>query len=251
MQAVSKLPARDFWAISLSLGGITLLSWTYLGLMARDMAVGNCVFAIHSWSPGYFWMMFSMWAVMMAGMMVPSAAPMILIYAAVARKASGQGTPVAPAGIFTAGYIFMWTAFSLGATLLQWGLDRAALLSPMMVAASPVFSALLLIGAGVYQFLPVKQSCLENCQSPFHFISSHWKDGNAGAFRMGIEHGAFCIGCCWVLMLLLFAGGVMNLLCVAAITVFVLLEKVLPLGPHGGRITGVLMIAIGLAVLLK
>lgn len=253
MQTVSNLPRRDFWAITGSLTGITILSWTYLLMMARDMAAPEslCMAAmrLQSWDTGYFWMMFAMWAIMMVGMMVPSAAPMILIYAAVARKARHQGTPIAPAGAFTAGYLFMWTVFSLCATLAQWQLDKAALLSPMMVANSPQFGAGLLMAAGIYQWLPVKDSCLRHCRSPFHFISTHWRPGNAGAFRLGIEHGAFCIGCCWVLMLLLFVGGVMNILWIAAITVFVLLEKVLPLGNQGGKASGILMFITGALML--
>jgi predicted metal-binding membrane protein len=216
--------------------------------MARDMAgPGGCMAAmrIQSWDAAYFWMMFVMWAVMMVGMMVPSAAPMILIYAAVGRQAERQGTPIAPAWAFTAGYLAMWTLFSFFATVAQWLLDRAALLSPMLVSNSPYLGAGLLAAAGVYQLLPVKDNCLANCRSPFHFLSSRWKPGLAGAFRMGVEHGIFCIGCCWALMLLLFFGGVMNLVWIAAITLFVLLEKVVPWGAAGGRLTGVLMIAAG------
>ena len=200
---------------------------------------------IQSWNVSYFLMMFSMWAIMMVGMMVPTAAPMILIYAAVARKAENQGMPIASTGVFTLGYILMWTVFSFLATLAQWQLDKAALLSPMMVANSPKFGAGLLVAAGIYQWLPVKDNCLRYCRSPFHFISAHWRPGNVGAFQMGLSHGAFCIGCCWVMMLLLFAGGVMNILWIAAITIFVLLEKVLPLGDRAGKLTGALMMSIG------
>lgn len=255
MFVASKLPRRDLWAISLSLAGITVLSWAYLVAMARDMAAPGgaaCMAAmgIRGWSAGYFWMMFTMWAVMMVGMMVPSAAPMILIYAAVARKAQSEGTPIASAWAFTAGYLLMWTVFSFLATVAQWQLDRTALLSPMLVSQSPALGAALLVAAGVYQFLPAKSSCLENCRSPFHFISGHWKSGRAGALWMGLVHGTFCIGCCWALMLLLFVGGVMNLMWIALITAFVLLEKVLPWGERGGRISGGLMIACGSTLFL-
>ena len=249
MQLVNNLPKRDFLAIVFSLAAMTALSWIYLVSMARDMAGSHscCLIATHlgKWSASYFWMMFLMWAVMMVGMMIPSAAPMILIYAAVARKARGQGTPIASAYAFTAGYIVMWTVFSLVATIAQWQLDQLALLSPMMVTTSPKLGAGLLIAAGIYQWLPVKNNCLKHCRSPFHFISNNWKDGNFGAFLMGISHGAFCIGCCWFLMLLLFVGGVMNIVWIAAITVFVLLEKILPLGDKGGKISGVLMMLAG------
>lgn len=246
MDSAPKLPRRDFWAITVSLTGVTILSWIYLVAMAKD----ECCFQAPVWDAPYFGMMFTMWAIMMVGMMVPSAAPMILIYAAVARKAEKQGTPIASTGAFTSGYIFMWTVFSFLVTLAQWQLDRAALLSHTMVVNDARFAAVLLIAAGIYQWLPIKNSCLERCQSPFHFISSHWRPGNAGAFMMGISHGAFCIGCCWVLMLLLFVGGVMNLLWIAALTIFVLLEKVLPLGGRGGQWTGVLMVAVGILMLV-
>ena len=255
MQLVNNLPKRDFYAIAISLLGITILSWIYVVRMSWDMSASGscCLLPAQStnWSIHYFWMMFWMWAIMMVGMMVPSAAPMILIYAAVARKAEREGTPIASAGAFTAGYIVMWTVFSFFVTVAQWQLDKALLLSPMMGTNSPKIGAAILIAAGIYQWLPVKNSCLEHCRSPFHFISSHWRPGSTGAFLMGISHGTFCIGCCWALMLLLFVGGVMNILWIATITVFVLLEKVLPLGAQGGKLTGALMILTGAIMLAR
>ena len=167
---------------------------------------------LHAWSAMHFGMMFAMWAVMMVGMMLPSATPTTLVYAAVARKAERDGQSVASTSVFVAGYLTMWTLFSLGATLAQWALEAAALLSPMMVSTSPLLGGALLVVAGLYQFTPLKEACLEHCRSPAHFIAESWRPGTGGAFRMGIEHGAFCLGCCWVLMLLLFVGGVMNLL---------------------------------------
>jgi predicted metal-binding membrane protein len=253
MALAARLPQRDALAIGAALAGITILAWAYLLDMARDMSSPNglCMAAMQMprWTAGYFWMMCWMWAVMMVGMMVPSAAPMILIYAAVARQAQRHGTPIAPTGAFTAGYLAMWTVFSLLATVAQWQLDRAALLSPMLVASSPRVGAGLLVAAGAYQWLPVKNSCLTHCRSPFHFLSGRWRPGMVGAFRMGIEHGAFCIGCCWALMLLLFFGGVMNLAWIGAITLFVLLEKVLPLGDWGGKVTGLAMVLLGAVML--
>jgi predicted metal-binding membrane protein len=210
--------------------------------------MGNMVM-IHHWTPFDFLMMFLMWAVMMVGMMVPTAVPMTLIYAAVARKAQRQGTPLAPTGAFVTGYIAMWTLFSVGATAAQWGLDQAALLSPMMVSKSPALGAGLLIAAGLYQLTPFKNACLEHCRGPADFFTRNWRKGMGGAFRMGLVHGAYCLGCCWVLMGLLFFGGVMNLLWIAAITFFVLLEKVLPSGDRGGKVAGALMLAAGGAML--
>ena len=252
----ARLPRRDRVAIYAALVGVTALSWACLMRMAAGMdmpmemsSMAQAGMQIKPWTPADFIYMFLMWAVMMVGMMVPTAIPMTLIYAAVARKAAGQGTPLAPSAVFISGYIAMWTIFSAGATLAQWGLDQAALLSPMMVSSSPALGASLLIAAGVYQMTPAKNACLDHCRSPAHFISEHWRLGSSGAFRMGLEHGAFCLGCCWALMGLLFFGGVMNLLWIAGITLFVLLEKVLPFGGQGGRVAGGAMIVCGLAVL--
>jgi predicted metal-binding membrane protein len=237
--------------VLLGLGGVTLLSWVYLVDMARRMDAMDMgsMLAMRPWSAADFALMFLMWAIMMVAMMVPSAIPMALIYAAVARKARGQGAAVAPTFVFASGYVAVWTLFSVGATLAQWGLERAALLSPMMVSTSPRFGALLLVAAGVYQLTPAKETCLRHCRSPAYFISEHWKPGMAGAFRMGLEHGAFCLGCCWVLMGLLFFGGVMSLVWIAGITLFVLLEKLIPGGVWGGRAVGAAMILAGVAVL--
>ncbi len=170
---------------------------------------------------------------------------MTLIYAGVARKADAQNTPLAPTATFVAGYIVIWTLFSVGATVAQWLLEQAALLSPMMVTTSPSLGAGLLIAAGIYQWTPWKNRCLRHCRAPAHFFAQHWRSGAAGGFRMGLERGAFCLGCCWVLMGLLFLGGVMNLLWIAAITLFVLLEHVIPFGDQGGRIGGAAMILLG------
>ncbi len=246
MQPSRTLPRHDLFAILFSLGGVTVLAWLYLASMAKDMT-GMPSMPMPSWDPAYFFMMFLMWAVMMVGMMVPSFAPAVLIYAAIARKAQAQQNPVAPTGVFVAGYLVMWVLFSLFATLAQWGLDRAGWLSPMMVANSTALGGGLLIAAGIYQWLPLKEACLKHCRSPVHFISEHWRAGTAGALRLGLHHGTYCLGCCWVLMGLLFVGGVMNLLWIAGITVFVLLEKLLPQGPAGGRAAGLAMIAAGVA----
>ncbi len=251
---IRNLPRRDFLAISLSLGGVTLLCWTYLVLMARGMSspeyLEMATLQIRQWNAGTFWMMFSMWAVMMIGMMLPSVSPMVLIYAAVARKSEAQGMPVASTGAFALGYFVIWIGFSLLATVAQWGLDQAALLSPMMVANSSWLGAGALAAAGIYQWMPIKDVCLKHCRTPFHFISTHWQSGRIGALKMGLAHGAFCVGCCWVLMLLLFVGGVMNLVWIATITFFVLLEKVLPLGDKGGKWAGLVMIVGGPVILL-
>ena len=203
---------------------------------------------MQTWNGNYFLMMFLMWAIMMVGMMLPSVMPTVMIYTAIARKAATSNTSVAPASAFVSGYIAMWIIFSLFATTAQWGLDQAALLSPMMVSNSVGLGAFLIIIAGIYQWLPIKDRCLQQCRSPVEFVTTHWRKGTLGAFQLGITHGMFCLGCCWVLMFLLFVGGVMNLLWIAAITLFVLLEKMLPLGDTGGRVMGVVMIITGTVI---
>jgi predicted metal-binding membrane protein len=197
------------------------------------------------WTVTEFTLRLAMWAVMMVAMMVPTAAPMTLLYAAVARKAAAQHNPLASTSVFVSGYIAMWTIFSVVATIAQHALDQAALLSPLMVSRSAGLGATLLIAAGVYQLTPLKNACLRNCRAPAHFLSRHWRTGNLSSFRMGLRLGAYCVGCCWILMGLLFLGGVMNLLWIAAIAIFVLLEKTIPFGDVSGRFAGVAMILVG------
>jgi predicted metal-binding membrane protein len=240
---------RDRLAVLVGLGGITVAAWVYVVLTARSMATDSAgmdaMTGMRPWTATEFGLRLTMWAVMMVAMMVPTAAPMTLMYAAVARKAATLHNSVAPTFVFVTGYLSMWAIFSLVATLAQRALDQAALLSPMMVSTSPVFGAALLIAAGIYQLTPLKNACLRNCRAPAHFLSRYWRNGNLGAFRMGLRLGVYCVGCCWILMGLLFVGGVMNLLWIAAIAVFVLLEKTIPFGAVGGRFAGVAMILLG------
>jgi predicted metal-binding membrane protein len=218
------------------------------GAAMQDMAMA--AMAPMPWTPGYAGLMFFMWWIMMMAMMLPSAAPMILLFAMVNRKQREEGAPYVPTTIFAAGYVLVWGAFSLAAVAAQWGLERSGLVSSMMVSTSLLLGAGLLIAAGIYQLTPLKHACLRHCRSPIFFISHHWRPGNLGALRMGFEHGAFCTGCCWFLMALLFYGGVMNLLWIVGLAVFVLLEKTVPAGHWLGRITGVLLIAWGGALIL-
>lgn len=192
-----------------------------------------------------FAFMFVMWFVMMVAMMLPSAAPMILTFAAIQRRRQAQGGAIVPTGVFVAGYLAIWAAFSLLATSAQFGLEHAALVSPMMGKAAPWLGAALLVGAGLFQFAPLKDVCLDKCRSPIGFIMTEWRDGARGALVMGLRHGAFCTGCCWALMALLFVGGVMNLLWVAVLALFVLIEKVLPAGGRLGKAGGALLVAWG------
>ena len=192
---------------------------------------------------------FFMWAVMMVAMMLPSAAPTLVLYAAIARKMSPELNQGVVTAAFALGYIIAWTGFSLGATILQWGFEQLAVLSPMMKSSSYSLGGVLLIAAGVYQWTPAKDICLKHCQAPLLFISQRWRSGADGALRLGLTHGLYCIGCCWVLMCLLFVGGVMNLLWVAAIAIFVLIEKAAPFGRATGRGVGILLIGVGVYVL--
>ncbi len=175
---------------------------------------------------------FTMWAVMMVGMMSPSAAPVLLLFAAVP--------------MFALGYMTIWVGFSACATLAQWALHQAALLSPMMAVASPRLAGALLIAAGAYQLTPLKRACLRHCQTPLGFLMSHWRDGAGGAFQMGLRHGVYCLGCCWALMCVLFAVGVMNLAWVGVLTAFILLEKMGEGGARVSRIGGVLLVGLGI-----
>lgn len=247
----TSLATHEKLPIVTALVGVTLIAWIYLFRLAGEMEnMGAAeMMQLQPWAVSDFILMFFMWAVMMVGMMVPAATPTTLVYAAVARKAARQGTPVAATGTFVAGYLVMWGLFSIGATLAQWGLERGALLSAMMVSASPMLGAGLLVAAGTYQLTPMKSACLRHCRSPAYFIAEQWRTGIMGAFRMGMHHGLFCLGCCWMLMGLLFVGGVMNLAWIAIIATFVLLEKLVPAGPVGGRVAGGAMIATGIIML--
>jgi predicted metal-binding membrane protein len=238
---------RDHLAVLFSLMSITALAWLYL-LGMQDMAgMGNAMLEATgiSWAGRDFVLMFLMWAVMMVGMMVPSAFPMVLMFSFFNRNHRDKNGSFVSTSIFAAGYIVIWTAFSLAATIVQWGLQSVGLLSPMMVSTSVAFSGLVLVAAGIYQWTPVKNACLRNCQTPLGFLMTRWRDGVSGAFRMGLTHGAYCVGCCWILMGLLFVGGVMNLLSIAVLAMFVLLEKVTPPSPWLPRLTGTALIAWG------
>ena len=220
--------------------------------MARDMGAMDASMGMPSlrpWTGTEFALTFVMWAVMMVAMMVPSASPMVLMVGATVRRRS-ERSPAVEVALFVLGYLAIWTAFSALATLAQWGLHSAALLSPMLATTSAVAGGLLLVGAGIFQWTPLKQACLHHCRTPLGFVMTRWREGRGGAFAMGLDHGAYCVGCCWILMALLFVGGVMNLAWVAAIAAFVLLEKVVPAGPWIGRGAGVLLVAWGAAVLL-
>jgi predicted metal-binding membrane protein len=238
------------------LAGVSTLAWVYLLLdvsrmHGMAMADPRMLMAMKPWAVSDFVMMFLMWAVMMAAMMLPSVAAAVLVYAAVLGRLSPQQPHARSVAAFVLGYLLVWTAFSLGATVLQWGLDRVALLSSTLVVSSPYLGGTLLIAAGLYQITPLKRACLEHCQSPLTYLAQHWAHGVSGALRVGSGHGLYCIGCCWAIMGLLFVGGIMNLLWVAAIAVFILLEKLALLGGRVGLwLSGGAAIASGLAMIV-
>ena len=229
------------------------MSWLWIAVMARDMygpMTGASAWMMTSnWDAAHWLLLWAMWAVMMTGMMLPSASPLILLYGVAARRSAEQ-TAASQTYALAAGYLVVWAAFSLGATALQRLLARLLVVSPMMEVTSARTGAALLFIAGAYQLTPIKQACLVQCQSPLGFLMGRWRPASAGAFRMGLEHGAHCVGCCWALMLLLFAGGVMNLAVIAALTVFVAFEKLAPFGVNGARASGVLLLAAGLWMIL-
>ena len=246
---------RDRLIILASFLSLAALSWLYLWREADAMdrmMMGLQPMAMQPTGANAttFLLAFVMWTIMMIGMMLPSAAPMTLFYAAIVRKNRERGTALPAAWLFTAGYLLVWMAFSLGATALQVLFEEARLASSMMVATSKWLSGVILIAAGSYQWSPLKDKCLAQCHSPFQFIAGHWQGGRFGALRMGMTHGLYCVGCCWAIMLLLFVGGVMNLLWVAIIAGFILLEKLMPRGRLVGRMTGLCLIVCGVISLI-
>ncbi len=245
---------RDRIIVVSSLAIIMVLSWAYVFSIASDMQNMDVPTEIampqmQAWGNTNFALTFVMWAVMMVAMMTPSAAPMILMFAGINRRRQKERAPYVSTSVFLLGYLVIWAAFSVLATAAQWGLHAVSLLSPIMVSTSPVLGGVLLLIAGVYQWTPLKHACLSKCRSPLGFVLNEWREGRWGAFLMGLKHGGYCTGCCWSLMALLFVAGVMNLLWVAAIAGFILVEKVAPAGQRMSQAAGGLMIAGGVVLL--
>ncbi len=243
---------RDRLLVVSGLLAVTAVSWAYLfagaGMSMHEMDGMLMPMRAEPWSLGYAALVLLMWAVMMAAMMLPSAAPMILLFGTIARRRA-RGDPAVASGGFGAGYLVIWVAFSIGAVVLQFGLEQAALLSPMMETTSIALAGAVLIAAGLYQWTPLKQACLQRCRSPLEFIMTQWREGTRGAFVMGLRHGGYCLGCCWLLMLLLFIGGVMNIAWISGLALYILVEKVVPAGYWVSRAAGAGLIAWGGAVL--
>jgi predicted metal-binding membrane protein len=248
MQQPSTLEAalrRDRFIVILGLIAVAALAWAYMFYLAWDMngmdmgaEMAMAMSQMTTWGALDLVLLFVMWSVMMVAMMVPSASPLMLLFAKINRRRREREDPVVPTAVFLLGYLLVWTGFSALATVAQWGLHSAALLSPMMMSTSSVMGGALLLAAGIFQWTPLKNACLVHCRSPLAFLMSEWRAGKLGALLMGVKHGSYCVGCCWILMALLFVAGVMNLLWVASITAFVLVEKVVPRGELVGRVAG-------------
>lgn len=258
---------RDRLIVAVALATIVALAWAYVWWLAAAMDMGGMDMtgfrmipggaglmesAATPWSAIEFVFVFAMWTVMMVGMMAPSAAPMLLMYARVGRQERTAGKPLAATGWFAAGYVLTWVGFSLAATLVQWGLQREALLDPRMASSSSTLGAVVLIAAGVYQWTPLKDACLANCQTPLGFLMRHggFRRDIPGCIGLGLRHGAYCVGCCWLLMTLLFIVGVMNVLWIALLALLVLLEKLTPRGRRIARAAGIACVATGIWIVL-
>src|SRR5215470_1486889 len=253
---------RDRLVVAGALGVVVALAWSYVLWLAADMDMGGMdmsefrmipagmglmVPTNAPWKAIEFAFVFVMWTVMMVGMMAPSAAPMILMYARVGRQAAAEGTPFAATGWFAGGYFLAWIGFSLVATVGQWTLERSTLLDVEMASASDAVGGAFLIAAGIYQWTPLKDVCLTQCQSPILFLMCHggFRRDALGCLLLGLRHGAYCVGCCWMLMALLFVGGVMNVLWIALLAVLILLEKIFRSGRWIARAAGATFLAAG------
>jgi predicted metal-binding membrane protein len=245
-------------AAGLALVAISAWAWTLAGFgmpmppgggMAMTEAIGAAAMSPAPWSPSHAALILLMWWVMMAAMMLPSAAPLVLLATALHRRKGRAGRPDLMAALLTAGYLAVWGAFSLAAALAQWSFELAGLISPGTMTAGPAIAGVILLAAGLYQLSPLKQACLRRCRSPVAFLAAHWRPGAAGAFRLGLAHGAYCVGCCWFLMALLFVGGVMNPFWIGALALYVLAEKLAPRGHLLSRASGLLLAGAGVAML--
>lgn len=249
--AQGSLQTRERFLIITALVSVSALSWLYLFTYDMPMPeMGNMSQAQANWSGNYFSMMLVMWVIMMIAMMVPTAMRATMIYALMVKKFNTSLSSISPSISFISGYVVVWGGFSILATLAQWYLEEQSLLSSMMISQNTTLSGGLLIIAGLYQLSELKDICLRHCQSPAHFIARHYKKGLLGAFQIGGKHGLYCLGCCWAVMLLLFVGGVMNLLWVLLISFFILLEKAVPHNINTTKISGFLLMLSGAYVLL-
>ena len=233
------------WIILGAGTGMSAVAMTQMsGMPDMDMMMARAV-----WTPAYTALIFAMWWVMMVAMMLPGAAPMLLLFTRANHAQKARNRPYVATGIFAAGYLATWGGFSALATGLQWGLEQLDLLGPMMTTTSWWLGGAILIAAGIWQLTPVKTVCLRHCRSPLSFLAHQWRPGRLGAFRMGLEHGSYCLGCCWFLMGLLFFGGIMNLFWIAGLAAFILLEKTIPMGHWLARLAGIAAATWGVIML--
>lgn len=258
--ALEAVLRRDRIIVVAGLVVVIALAWAWIllgagtGMNATDMLPGlgksgmPGMMVPAAWTPGYAGLMFVMWWVMMAAMMLPSAAPVLLLFARANRNKKAVGHLFIPTGIFAAGYLAAWGGFSALATGLQWALGQFGLLSPMMATTNYWLGGAILVAAGMWQLTPIKRICLRHCYSPLGFLMGNWRPGRLGGFRMGLTHGSYCLGCCWFLMGLLFFGGVMNLYWIAGLAAFVLFEKTIPMGSWIGRVAGVAIAVWGVSL---
>ena len=245
--------SRDRYIALSAIVVLSALAWAYMFHVASSMdsmvsgspAMSAMQAAPMAWGITDFTMMFAMWSVMMVAMMLPSATPMILLFTKVSRAREADGRPRTSIGLFVLGYVLAWTGFSVLATTLNWWLHVGGQLTFMMGRVTPIASGIVLISAGLFQWSPWKYTCLDHCRSPIAFLTTHWREGVLGPLRMGLHHGDYCLGCCWLLMALLFVLGVMNLVWIAVLTSFILLEKIMSRGRLLSRAAGVGMIAWG------
>lgn len=247
MATLESLLRRDRWLVIAALIVVTVLAWGYT-LAGAGMHTGSGMEAMSmpmAWTPAYAALVFLMWWIMMVAMMLPSASPTVLLFAKVSRTQRQNGKPYAPAGFFLGGYLLVWGAFSLAAAGMQWLLASRGLVDMMAGSSSRVLSGLILVAAGAWQLMPLKQACLRHCRSPLTFLMQGFRPGVGGALRMGAEHGMFCLGCCWFLMGLLFYGGVMNMYWIAGLALYVLLEKTVPAGHWISYLAGASLVAWG------
>lgn len=239
--------------LALAIGGpvaITAVSWIYLAMMIGDSStipgMTSMMMSPQLFDPMQLFGLFLMWSIMMAAMMLPTVAPMILAYARMQAADRHKGAGRLPVLLFSGGYVLAWTVFSLVAAVAQAWLTNLAFMSPMMMktVSGPLGGAILVV-AGLYQFTPLKRSCLRQCRTPISFLMTQWRDGNLGAVIMGWRHGLFCMGCCWALMALLFIVGVMNSVWIIAISLYVLAEKALSGGEQLAKLAGAGMVGLG------
>jgi predicted metal-binding membrane protein len=245
---------RDRLIVAIGTAAVAALAWAYLAGgagMDTDMMAEMPDMAPMPWTPVSAALLFVMWWVMMIAMMVPSAAPTVLLYAAVKRGKDDASGPVLEGWMFLSGYLLIWAGFSLMAVLAQGVLEHFGLLSMAMASTSRALGGIILLAAGLYQFTPLKRACLRYCQSPLLFLSSFWRAGAAGALRMGTRHGTYCVGCCWFLMALLFVSGVMNFVWIIGIALYVASEKLLPFGDKLSHVAGVALIMSGAFLLAR